>query len=257
MNRESIRDILDVRRKTHGDFEEQANLWHDLFETCMATLNWYELTADQQHALVFILTKIARLLVGNHNEPDHWRDIAGYATLVADRLGPKPNSVRTEVTKDVTTYVHMKDEPLVPHVVPHSTMVPKALDNLNVPPWIIPWNDSIHDELRDKEPWYRSIGNSYYALESWVAQKGVGEEEPPPELKGYYTFQFFPDTEGWLLEIQNCPQYARDFWPRYRGHVNAIEHKEMLSWERGLYVWIESNSHFGLKPQHQAWSTEG
>jgi hypothetical protein len=254
MNRESIRDILDVRRNTHGDFEEQANLWHDLFETCMATSNWYELTADQQHALVFILTKISRLLVGNHNEPDHWRDIAGYATLVADRLGPKPDLLQTDVTKNVTTYVHVKDKPaqyapsqqlksspLVPRRVP----VPAALNS--IPPWVILGDPNEH--------WYSSLGNGYYVLEPWVAHKGDGDE-PPPDLNGYYTYQAFPDTQGWLLKIEYCPEIIRDHWPVFRGHVNATEHEELLSWERGLYAWIGSNSHFGLKNQHQAWRIE-
>lgn len=36
-----------------------------------------------------IAVKIARILVGDCNHPDHWHDIAGYATLVADRLEGK------------------------------------------------------------------------------------------------------------------------------------------------------------------------
>ena len=35
-----------------------------------------------------IACKIARILSGDPNWRDHWDDIAGYATLVAERLGP-------------------------------------------------------------------------------------------------------------------------------------------------------------------------
>lgn len=41
---------------------------------------------DQKEALEMIASKIARILNGNTNNEDSWRDIAGYATLVADRL---------------------------------------------------------------------------------------------------------------------------------------------------------------------------
>jgi hypothetical protein len=33
-----------------------------------------------------ILMKLARVIAGNPNEPDHWRDIAGYAELVVRSL---------------------------------------------------------------------------------------------------------------------------------------------------------------------------
>ena len=33
-----------------------------------------------------IVTKIARIVNGSPDKVDHWVDIAGYATLVADRL---------------------------------------------------------------------------------------------------------------------------------------------------------------------------
>lgn len=38
--------------------------------------------ADQHYyALTMIMGKITRILGGNASEPDHWRDIVGYATL--------------------------------------------------------------------------------------------------------------------------------------------------------------------------------
>jgi hypothetical protein len=36
--------------------------------------------------LDMIAHKIGRIIAGNAAEPDHWRDIAGYAQLVANRL---------------------------------------------------------------------------------------------------------------------------------------------------------------------------
>jgi len=52
---------------------------------------------DQDEALDMIAHKIGRIVNGDPDYEDSWRDIAGYATLVADRLlkdqsrqGPQP-----------------------------------------------------------------------------------------------------------------------------------------------------------------------
>jgi hypothetical protein len=45
-----------------------------------------ELNPVQMEALEMIAHKIARILNGNPDHHDHWHDIAGYATLVAERL---------------------------------------------------------------------------------------------------------------------------------------------------------------------------
>ena len=47
---------------------------------------WKKLTTYQRESLIVIAQKIARILNGNPNEPDHWHDIAGYATLVEKEL---------------------------------------------------------------------------------------------------------------------------------------------------------------------------
>jgi hypothetical protein len=44
---------------------------------------------DQIEALEMIFSKLARILNGDPNYADSWIDIAGYATLVADRLEGK------------------------------------------------------------------------------------------------------------------------------------------------------------------------
>lgn len=44
------------------------------------------LTPDQREALEMIAHKIGRILNGDPDYADSWRDIAGYAQLVCDRL---------------------------------------------------------------------------------------------------------------------------------------------------------------------------
>lgn len=45
-----------------------------------------KLNPMQSESLDMIAHKIGRIIAGDPNVEDHWRDIAGYATLVADRL---------------------------------------------------------------------------------------------------------------------------------------------------------------------------
>jgi len=80
-----IEKILEERQKTHGDFKDQANLAQKLKSTFVFHSRT-ELNNCQQEAIDMILHKLARIGSGNPNEPDHWRDIAGYATLVLKEL---------------------------------------------------------------------------------------------------------------------------------------------------------------------------
>ncbi len=45
-----------------------------------------KLDADQMEALEMIMHKIGRIINGDADYDDSWRDIAGYAMLVCDRL---------------------------------------------------------------------------------------------------------------------------------------------------------------------------
>lgn len=86
----SIYDILDARHQTHGTFCEVADLSVGLRHMILSALSEQQKTlpCDQEEALIHICTKIARIVNGTTNA-DNWHDIAGYATLVADRLEGK------------------------------------------------------------------------------------------------------------------------------------------------------------------------
>ncbi|AQW85591.1 hypothetical protein CPIN18021_0352 [Campylobacter pinnipediorum subsp. caledonicus] len=80
-----VNEILKQREQTHGKFEDYATLNIFLLEG-FNEFSVRRLSMSQRSALMMIFSKIARIGVGNPNEADHWRDIAGYATLVADTL---------------------------------------------------------------------------------------------------------------------------------------------------------------------------
>jgi len=81
--------ILKEREKTHGDFEMKSIWIQEIMENLVELYIWQELEADQKEAIHMILVKLSRIIYGNHNHADHWDDIAGYASLVSERLNKK------------------------------------------------------------------------------------------------------------------------------------------------------------------------
>ena len=82
----TIDDILKERAKTHGSFEVTAYTVQTLKAALVDSPNWPELDMDQKEALEMVVHKIGRILCGNKDHLDSWQDMAGYATLVANRL---------------------------------------------------------------------------------------------------------------------------------------------------------------------------
>lgn len=80
-----IQDTLAERISTHGDFTDNANTAQAI-KDAMFTGTQKDLTPIMYEALEMIAHKIARILNGNPAHKDHWHDIAGYATLVEERL---------------------------------------------------------------------------------------------------------------------------------------------------------------------------
>jgi len=81
-----INETLTERGNRYGSFLDNATLTQALTETMRLTNKWGALEADQKEALEMIAHKISRILNGDPNYADSWHDIAGYATLVENRL---------------------------------------------------------------------------------------------------------------------------------------------------------------------------
>lgn len=102
-----VQSTLLSRKKTHGDFRENGIIMQALKEQVRGGIHYANLEHYQREALDMICHKIGRILTGNPNEPDHWHDIAGYATLVENILKTghaymqeiKPLNSATELTR--------------------------------------------------------------------------------------------------------------------------------------------------------------
>jgi hypothetical protein len=83
--REYANPVLNEREHTHGDYANTATIAQELKDVIRQNPNKH-MNMIQLESLDLICTKISRILSGNPNEKDHWKDIAGYANLVSERL---------------------------------------------------------------------------------------------------------------------------------------------------------------------------
>jgi hypothetical protein len=90
MTTNDIQALLDERGRTHGDYAVHALITQDLKRVITHHVGHLDrrLDDDMQETLDMITHKIGRIIAGNPTVVDHWADIAGYAQLVANRLGP-------------------------------------------------------------------------------------------------------------------------------------------------------------------------
>lgn len=82
----SIEKTLQERGEQYGRFDQHAEIAQLLKRTMHETPGWVRLSYDQREALEMIQHKIARVLNGSPEYTDNWHDIAGYSTLVEQRL---------------------------------------------------------------------------------------------------------------------------------------------------------------------------
>lgn len=84
-----IGGMLKERGTRYGKFAGHARVSQLLKQSIFGGMSddkYSRMDYDQIEALEMIAHKIARIVNGDHNYYDNWKDIAGYAKLVSDRL---------------------------------------------------------------------------------------------------------------------------------------------------------------------------
>jgi len=80
--------VLEERGGRYGCFVDHAEVSQRLKKVIWEELATRDkqLASDQAEALEMIMHKIGRIINGDADYDDSWRDIAGYSMLVCDRL---------------------------------------------------------------------------------------------------------------------------------------------------------------------------
>jgi len=81
-----VQALIAERGSRYGKFADGAEIMRDLKHVMHEVDGWNNLTVSQKEALDMIQHKIGRILNGDPTYDDNWKDIAGYATLVAEEL---------------------------------------------------------------------------------------------------------------------------------------------------------------------------
>lgn len=78
--------LLQEREKTHGDFSLNAQISQALKSTfrAYAPLKDGDMVKVHREALDMIALKLSRILSGQANFRDHWRDLSGYSLLAME-----------------------------------------------------------------------------------------------------------------------------------------------------------------------------
>lgn len=81
-----VRETLNERGARYGSFARNSEVFEGFMAIVNASPNAQEgkLSPAAYHALSMFGTKLCRILTGDPNYDDNWRDIAGYATLMVD-----------------------------------------------------------------------------------------------------------------------------------------------------------------------------
>ena len=95
-------NILNERERTHGDYNEVARVSQAL-KSALRHGPIEEVPAVIRESLELICMKMARIVCGDHNEPDHYIDIKGYAQLALEKHVTPGNPVNKETPDEVSS----------------------------------------------------------------------------------------------------------------------------------------------------------
>lgn len=87
-------ELLEQRASVHGDALDQFQVSQDLkkiFQTLLEGNDFYKQATWPEQCMInegldMTATKLSRILVGDCTFDDHWRDIGGYNTIVANHF---------------------------------------------------------------------------------------------------------------------------------------------------------------------------
>lgn len=105
-----IETVLANREQSHGLYRDQATFAQSLKRFVRSSKNWERLDPCQAQSIEACCDKISRILIGNYNEPDHWQDISGYASLVVRELDERTGGTVSPEVPYAKPPVSMKGE---------------------------------------------------------------------------------------------------------------------------------------------------
>lgn len=91
--------VLQERSATHGDFEHYAAVAQSLKAALAGGERWAHMPSAQREALEAVMGKLARIVTGDPDFLDHYRDIVGYTQRAMDYTAKQPLATDVKTTK--------------------------------------------------------------------------------------------------------------------------------------------------------------
>lgn len=98
---QKLEAVLAERKSQHGDFKDHAKISQELKRIVQSGVSYNQLNDIQKEGLEMVLHKIARIVSGDPNYIDAWRDMSGYSTLVMNNMLKTPGCTDSNVQKIV------------------------------------------------------------------------------------------------------------------------------------------------------------
>lgn len=162
----SIESTLAERGVRYGAFPTFSDTTQTLkafFKSKMGA-KWDGLADDQKEALEMIAHKLGRIITGDPHYDDSWRDIAGYAQLVANRLAapaaaPTPQPTQPPAFKrgDKVKIADKVDKEAYEGFGPgYDDEMAKCLGKIGVVADPADWDDTVKVSVNGKDWWFRT-----------------------------------------------------------------------------------------------------
>ena len=92
-----IKSTLKERGDIYGPFKDGAATMQALKKVIRANYGYADLNPAQCEALDMILHKVGRIVNGNPNYIDNWRDISGFSSLIVEILQKDESAIDSKV----------------------------------------------------------------------------------------------------------------------------------------------------------------
>lgn len=87
----------------------------------------------------------------------------------------------------------------------------------------------------------------------FVLEATVNSAKLPRCLQGVYTLS---GGITWIINIDNVPEDAREYYPRLRNEKNRLELESLEAWQQPMYQWDEKSNKFILQQEFAGWMVE-
>lgn len=219
--------VLNERTRTHGKWEENARITQSIMRILQTGQRWPDMEDQMLEAMHLIAHKMHRIVNGDPNFEDHWRDMAGYATLVADTLLSRQEAAPVPVEDSNR---HAERETIFRI---HQTSY-----------------DKLPEEAKALYTLLSRVSGTYRISDTIDARTLAALD---PTWRSLY--RAVPITEGGpslvfgMLNRKLLQQREIDELPRHPIELNNTEYHDLAGYWPGLYTWV--NDKWVMQEQFQ------